>query len=248
MFANRLTTVNRSARADEPSESAPSAPRPAIVPSALAGGGVNVPIKRLPLAYLLAKRALDVLVAGGLLLLLLPAFLIVALAIRLSSPGAVLYRSTRVGRGGRHIGFLKFRTMVAGAEAQKAALAAMNEKGGPIFKARNDPRITPVGRFLRKYSLDELPQLLHVLTGEMTLVGPRPHLASEVERYRPQDWARLAVKPGLTCYWQVQGRSDLSYEEWVALDLKYIDDMCFTTDLRLILATPGAVLGGKGAY
>ncbi len=202
----------------------------------------------LPPVYRIAKRSLDLLVSGLLLLLFLPVFILIALAIKLTSPGPLLYRSVRIGQGGKRMAFLKFRTMVTGAEAQKAALAAINEKSGPIFKAKNDPRITPVGRVLRKYSLDELPQLVHVFLGQMTLVGPRPHLPAEVERYRPQDHVRLSVKPGLTCYWQVQGRSDLSYEEWIALDLKYVRAMSFMTDLRLLAATPKAVLGGRGAY
>jgi lipopolysaccharide/colanic/teichoic acid biosynthesis glycosyltransferase len=200
------------------------------------------------LSYLFTKRLLDVLVSSLALLALLPAFLLIALAIALTSRGPVLYRSTRVGRGGRRMAFLKFRTMVTGAEAQKLALEHLNEKSGPIFKSRNDPRVTRVGRLLRRYSLDELPQLLHVLAGDMSLVGPRPHLPSEVERYRPGDHARLAVKPGLTCYWQVGGRSDLSYEEWIAMDLRYVREMGLRTDLRLLAATPKAVLGGKGAY
>jgi lipopolysaccharide/colanic/teichoic acid biosynthesis glycosyltransferase len=202
----------------------------------------------LPLGYRACKRLLDVLVSGSLLLLLAPVLLLVAAAVRLSSPGPVLYRSVRIGRGGRRMAFLKFRTMRRDAEALKASVSHLNEKGGPIFKAKDDPRITPVGRFLRRYSLDELPQLAHVLLGEMTLVGPRPHLPCEVARYRPEDWARLSVKPGLTCYWQVRGRSDLSYEEWIALDLEYVRDMGLRTDLRLMAATPKAVLGGKGAY
>lgn len=202
----------------------------------------------LPLGYRFAKRCLDVLVSGLLLLLLLPAFILIALAVRLSGKGPVLYRSVRVGQGGKRMAFLKFRTMHAGADRLKASLQELNEKSGPIFKLKEDPRVTPVGRFLRKYSLDELPQLVHVLLGDMTLVGPRPHLACEVERYRPEDWARLAVKPGLTCYWQVRGRSDLSFEEWVALDLEYIRDMSLLADLKLLAATPKAVLGGKGAY
>ncbi len=205
-------------------------------------------ILRLPRGYAFAKRLLDVSVSGVLLLLLLPAFALVALAVRLTSRGPVLYRSVRIGRGGRPLRFLKFRTMVTGAEAQKAALAALNEKDGPIFKAKDDPRITPVGRVLRRYSLDELPQLLHVLTGEMSLVGPRPQLPCEVARYRERDGARLAVKPGLTCFWQIRGRSDLSFDQWIDLDLEYVRDMGLLTDLRLLLATPKAVLGGKGAY
>jgi len=144
--------------------------------------------------------------------------------------------------------FLKFRTMHINAEALKASMAHLNQQTGPIFKHKNDPRITAVGRWLRRFSLDEMPQLLHVLQGEMTLVGPRPHLPCEVEHYSESDRTRLLVKPGLTCYWQVQGRSDLSYETWVALDLKYVNDMNLMTDLKLLAATPKAILGGKGAY
>lgn len=207
-----------------------------------------IPVARLPLGYRVSKRSLDVLVSASLLLLLLPAFLLIALAVRLTSSGPALYRARRVGQGGREFWFLKFRTMRCGADAEKASMAHLNEHSGPIFKAKDDPRITRVGRFLRKYSLDELPQLVHVLRGEMTLVGPRPHLPCEVVNYGPTDWERLAVKPGLTCYWQVLGRSDLSFDEWIALDLRYVRDMSLMADLKLMAATPRAVLGGKGAY
>jgi lipopolysaccharide/colanic/teichoic acid biosynthesis glycosyltransferase len=207
-----------------------------------------IPLIRLPLGYRASKRLLDVFVSASLLLLLFPAFLLIALAVRLSGPGPVFYRSRRVGRGAQEFWFLKFRTMHADAEALKASMAHLNAHSGPIFKAKDDPRITPVGRILRKYSLDELPQLLHVLVGEMTMVGPRPHLPSEVAHYRDADRARLSVKPGLTCYWQVRGRSDLSFEEWIALDLEYVRDMGMMVDLKLMAATPRAVLGGKGAY
>lgn len=212
--------------------------------------GLSVPsdVARPSPYYHVAKRLLDIIVSGLLLFALLPAFLLIALAIRCTSPGPTLYRSIRIGKGGRRMKFLKFRTMRMDAEALKVSLIHLNEKDGPIFKARNDPRITPVGRFLRKYSLDELPQLLHVLLGEMSLVGPRPHLPCEVELYSDAHWARLTVKPGLTCYWQVRGRSDLSFEQWVALDLEYVRDMGLMTDLRLLAATPRAVLGAKGAY
>lgn len=207
-----------------------------------------VPLIRLPLGYRASKRFLDVFVSASLLLLLLPAFLLIALAVRFSGPGPVFYRSRRVGRGGHEFWFLKFRTMHADAEALKASMAHLNTHSGPIFKAKDDPRITRVGRFLRKYSLDELPQLIHVLSGEMAMVGPRPHLPSEVAYYGEADRARLSVKPGLTCYWQVRGRSDLSFEEWIALDLEYVRDMGMMVDLKLMAATPRAVLGGKGAY
>lgn len=255
MLANRLTALYRPAGAEEAPLNGVVSPAGSVVEGRVAADHAQsgsmpflVPSRPLPVSYQVVKRSLDVLVSGAMLLLLLPVFLLIALAVRLSGPGPVLYRSTRVGRGGRRMTFLKFRTMYADAETMKVRLANLNQHSGPIFKARNDPRITPVGKFLRKFSLDELPQLLHVLMGDMTLVGPRPHLPCEVERYRPQDWARLAVKPGLTCYWQIRGRSDLSFDEWVALDLEYIRDMGLLTDLRLLAATPRAVLGGKGAY
>lgn len=209
----------------------------------------TVAIKVLPLGYRVARRGLDLIVSSFMLLLLFPVMALVALAIRLDTSGPIFYRSTRVGLGGRHFQFLKFRTMVANAEQLKTHLQELNEHNdGPIFKAKADPRITKVGRILRKYSLDELPQFLHVFRGEMTLVGPRPPIPSEVAHYDDRCMQRLSVKPGLTCYWQVTGRSELSFSEWVDLDLKYIEEMGFFLDLALLAKTPFAVVRGRGAY
>jgi len=198
--------------------------------------------------YAFWKRLFDVIGATILLVLLSPLFILIALAVKLTSKGPVFFKSKRIGLGGKTITFIKFRTMCVDAEKQLDELLEKNEKDGPIFKIKDDPRITPIGRFLRNYSLDELPQLFSVIKGEMSLVGPRPPLAREVEQYDARAAQRLTVKPGITCYWQVMGRSDLSFEEWIALDLKYIEDMSFWLDLQIILRTPLAVLRGKGAY
>lgn len=206
----------------------------------------SVETRAVPYARL--KRGFDLVFAALLLVALFPLFVIVAALVKLTSRGPVLYRSERIGHGGRPFLFLKFRSMYTGAELRRHLLEAENEKGGPIFKMRRDPRITPVGRFLRKYSLDELPQLWSVIRGEMSMVGPRPPLRSEVEQYDDYARRRLCVKPGMTCYWQVMGRSDLTFDEWMALDHRYIEEMSFACDLRIILLTPIAVLRGRGAY
>ncbi|KAA0237322.1 MAG: sugar transferase, partial [Armatimonadetes bacterium] len=171
-----------------------------------------------------------------------------ALWVKLTSKGPVIYKSTRVGLGGRHFQFLKFRSMYVDADRRQAELLAQNEKDGPIFKMKNDPRITPIGRALRRYSLDELPQLWNVFVGEMSLVGPRPPLPREVEQYTEDCLERLSVKPGITCYWQIMGRSDLSFEEWMELDKRYLREMGVWTDLKILLLTPIAVFRGDGAY
>jgi lipopolysaccharide/colanic/teichoic acid biosynthesis glycosyltransferase len=194
------------------------------------------------------KRALDVVVAVLGLVALGPVFAVVATAIRLTSPGPVFYVQERVGQHGKQIRFRKFRTMRFDAHDLKDQLAEQNESDGPIFKIRNDPRITPIGRILRKLSIDELPQLLHVLTGDMTLVGPRPPLPEEVETYNAWQLQRLWVKPGITCIWQVSGRSDLDFETWVRMDVEYIRRWTPWLDLELLIRTIPAVLTGKGAY
>lgn len=198
--------------------------------------------------YATAKRAMDLLGSGTLLLLLGPLFLLIAAAVRLTSRGPVFYRSTRVGLGGREFPFVKFRSMYVDADRTLIYLDALNEKDGPIFKIKSDPRITPIGRFLRKYSLDELPQILSVFVGDMSLVGPRPPLPREVEQYDGFAMQRLSVKPGLTCYWQVMGRSDLDFQQWIELDHRYLHEMSLMTDVKLLLRTPMAVLQGRGAY
>lgn len=212
------------------------------------GTRIVVPVIELPRGYRIAKRLLDIVVASIGLAVFAPLILLIAIAIKLDSPGPVLFRQVRVGKGGKPFWFLKFRSMVKNAEQLKQQLAAKNEvKGGTVFKMRNDPRVTRVGRFLRRYSLDELPQLLHVLRGEMSLVGPRPPLPAEVANYQHWELRRLSVQPGLTCLWQISGRSELGFQEWIELDHIYIETMSFWTDLKILLFTIPAVITGKGA-
>ena len=198
----------------------------------------------------LAKQVLDYALGGFLLLtVLVPMMAVVGLLIRLGSSGPVLFRQQRSGLNGRPFTMYKFRTMVSNAEQLKDELAALNEMTGPVFKAANDPRVTKLGRILRKFSIDELPQLVNVLRGEMSLVGPRPLPVDEVKRF--DDLAhrrRLSVKPGLTCLWQVSGRNDLKdFREWVRLDLEDIDQWSFWLDLKILCRTVPAVLRGAGA-
>jgi lipopolysaccharide/colanic/teichoic acid biosynthesis glycosyltransferase len=195
------------------------------------------------------KRSLDVVVSVLALLALAPLLALVALAIKLTDGGAVLFWQSRVGRHGREFRFPKFRSMVADAEARKAALAAVNSHGakGVTFKMKGDPRITRIGRVIRRLSIDELPQLWLVLTGDMSLVGPRPPVPSEVARYTLEDRRRLEVTPGLTCIWQVSGRSEIPFERQVGLDVEYIESRSFLLDLRLLARTVPAVLAGRGA-
>jgi lipopolysaccharide/colanic/teichoic acid biosynthesis glycosyltransferase len=176
-------------------------------------------------------------------------FALVALSVKLSSPGPILFRQRRSGLNGQPFEMLKFRTMVSNAEQLKQELERFNEMSGPVFKVTNDPRITPTGRFLRKYSLDELPQLWNVLRGEMSLVGPRPLPVDEVARFDdPSDRRRLSVKPGLTCLWQVGGRNEVSdFKEWVRLDLEYIDNWSLWLDIKILFKTIPAVFAGSGA-
>ncbi|GAA3004963.1 hypothetical protein Sfulv_47750 [Streptomyces fulvorobeus] len=179
---------------------------------------------------------------------LAPLLLVIAVAVRFTSPGPVFHRQTRHGQHSRPFTMWKFRTMVADAEARKAQLSSVNEAEGPMFKMRHDPRVTRVGRALRRSSLDELPQLVNVLLGDMSLVGPRPPLPEEVSRYDEREHRRLAVKPGLTGLWQVSGRSDLSWQETVSLDLWYVDNWSVSTDVGLLARTVRAVSDGRGAY
>ena len=194
------------------------------------------------------KLAFDVLGAAFALLVLSPLMLLVALAVRLTSPGPVFYRAERIGLNGKPFAMLKFRSMLVDADRRRLELVDANEGAGPLFKMKHDPRVTPLGRWLRRFSLDELPQLFNVLTGQMSIVGPRPPLRSEVVTYSGDVHRRLLVKPGITGLWQVSGRSDLSWEESVRLDLYYVENWSFIQDLLISWRTLRAVLGSSGAY
>jgi exopolysaccharide biosynthesis polyprenyl glycosylphosphotransferase len=196
---------------------------------------------------LAAKRAFDVVVSGVAMVLLAPVVAGIALAIRFDSPGPILFRQRRAGKNGREFTLLKFRSMRVGAEQELPHLRHHNEMGGPVFKMREDPRVTRVGRFLRRTSLDELPQFWNVLRGEMSVVGPRPPIPSEVRLYQRWHRRRLSMKPGMTCTWQVSGRSDLDFERWMELDLAYIDGWTLWRDVVILLRTIPAVLLGRGA-
>jgi lipopolysaccharide/colanic/teichoic acid biosynthesis glycosyltransferase len=181
------------------------------------------------------------------LIALIPIFFIVALAIKIESKGPIVFVQKRVGKDGKTFGIYKFRSMVSNAEELRDKLLKENEMNGPMFKMTDDPRITKVGKFIRKTSLDELPQLMNVLRGEMSLVGPRPSLPSEVKHL--DDWMmqRLAVRPGLTCYWQVSGRSDIEFRDWMKLDIKYIEERSILVDIKLIFKTFFVLFGDEHA-
>lgn len=194
------------------------------------------------------KRALDTTVALGALVATSPIMIGTALAVKLDSPGPIFFKQTRVGKWGETFGCYKFRSMYIDAEARKALLMKQNEADGPVFKMKNDPRITRVGRIIRKLSIDELPQLFNVLKGEMSLVGPRPPVPKEVAQYTVEQMRRLDVTPGITGLQQVSGRSDLNFKRWVELDLQYISEQSFAKDIEILLRTIPAVLTGRGAY
>ncbi|HJH04665.1 MAG TPA: exopolysaccharide biosynthesis polyprenyl glycosylphosphotransferase [Victivallis vadensis] len=197
----------------------------------------------------LFKTVVDVTCASLGILVLSPVFLVCAAVIRLESPGPVIFKQKRIGRDGRPFNFYKFRSMYIDAEQRRQELLKANEsKDGVIFKMQKDPRVTRFGRFIRKFSIDELPQLFNVVVGDMSLVGPRPPLPSEVAEYTLEDRKRLTVKPGITCIWQVSGRSDIPFRQQVALDKEYIMSRSLWRDLWILLKTVPAVLTGKGAY
>lgn len=211
--------------------------------------GVNIVAVHEPGAlYEFAKRALDIVVGILALIFLLPVIALVSAAIVIEDGGPVLYWQMRTGKNGREFKFYKLRSMVRNADDRKFSLSAANEANGPIFKIQNDPRITRVGRFIRRYSLDELPQLISVISGDMTLVGPRPLYAPEAAQCNARQWNRHLVKPGLLCLREVCGRSRLSFERWMELDLIYLRTRSMTTDLRILLRAIPAVLGSDGAY
>ncbi len=196
---------------------------------------------------LMAKRALDVALAALMLLIGLPVVTVIALAIKVTSGGTVLFRQTRCGLNGRFFTIYKFRTMVEDAEERRLELMHLNEMKGPVFKLRSDPRVTLLGRFLRRFSLDELPQLWNVLRGDMSLVGPRPPIPEEVAQYQRWQRRRLAMKPGLTCLWQISGRNNIDFDRWMQLDLEYIDSWSPMLDVKILLKTIPVVISGRGA-
>lgn len=204
------------------------------------------------LAYRFVKRAFDIVFSLVVILVLLVPSIILCIAIRIESPGCPLYSQKRVGRIGkggevRTFNMYKFRSMHADADERLAELADLNEADGPLFKIKDDPRVTRIGKFIRKHSIDELPQFLNCLLGQLSCVGPRPPLPTEVAQYDERAMRRLSVKPGLTGYWQVRGRSDTTFEDMVDMDLDYIEERSFRTDLRVIVKTVMVMLNGKGA-
>jgi exopolysaccharide biosynthesis polyprenyl glycosylphosphotransferase len=193
------------------------------------------------------KRAMDIVGSGLFLIAFSWLYGLIALLIKATSKGPVFYTQTRVGRYGRHFNFYKFRSMVVDADQKRAALDHLNEMDGPVFKIKNDPRVTRIGHLLRKFSLDELPQMWNVLKGDMSLVGPRPPIPSEVVKYDSWVRRRLSIRPGITCLWQVTGRNSINFQQWMELDLRYIDNWSLLLDLEILLKTVPAVLAGKGA-
>ena len=193
------------------------------------------------------KRVIDVALSSILLVIFSPLFLIVSILIKADSDGPVFFRQKRVGYNGRMFTCLKFRTMVCNAEAMRDHLLSLNEMDGPVFKIANDPRVTRIGRFLRTTSIDEMPQLINVLMGDMSLVGPRPPIPGEVQQYELMNRRRLSVRPGLTCLWQINGRNKISFEKWMELDMQYIDKWSLWLDLKILLKTIPAILKGSGA-
>ncbi len=198
-------------------------------------------------ALLLIRRILDVALAAFLLVVTFPVSLITALLIKLTSPGPVLFKQERCGLNGRLFVMYKFRSMVGNAEQLRFELDALNEMDGPVFKSSRDPRITLIGKIIRRFSIDEVPQLYNVLRGDMSLVGPRPPLPQEVARYERWQRRRLSMKPGITCLWQISGRNEVSFDDWMKLDLTYIDNWSLLLDLKILLKTVPVVLLGRGA-
>jgi len=201
-----------------------------------------------PKAYKVAKRGFDIVASSAALVALSPVFLATAAAIALEDGRPVIYLSSRAGKNLKRFNMIKFRSMFKDADARLKDLLKDNEQTGQAFKIKNDPRITKVGQFIRKFSIDELPQLVNIIKGDMSIVGPRPILDWQMEEATPYDQQRLIVQPGLTCYWQISGRADIEWEEWVELDLDYIQDMSMLTDLKIIVKTVPAVFAGGGAY
>lgn len=197
--------------------------------------------------YDLVKRLMDIVCSLCGLIILLPVFIVVSVLIKIDSAGPVLFKQNRVGKNGKIIKMYKFRSMVENAEEIKCELMDQNEMDGPMFKIKSDPRVTRVGKFIRKTSIDELPQLINILKGEMSLVGPRPSLLDEVEKFEPWMKERLTVKPGLTCIWQINGRNHIKFNEWMQMDIKYVRERCILLDIKLIIKTFSVFLGDVNA-
>lgn len=198
--------------------------------------------------YEIFKRIIDIIGAGLGLILLSPIIAIVACAVKVTSKGPIFFSQKRVGKNGELFEMYKFRSMVVNAEELKGNLEDQNEMSGPMFKIKDDPRITKVGKFIRKTSIDELPQLWNILKGDMSLVGPRPSLPKEVEQFDNWMFKRLSVRPGLTCYWQVSGRNNIDFEDWMKLDVKYVDERNIWIDIKLIFKTIFVLFGDKNAH
>lgn len=198
--------------------------------------------------YEICKRTIDIIGAGLGLILLSPIIAVVACAVKVTSKGPIFFSQKRVGKNGELFEMYKFRSMVVNAEELKGNLEDQNEMSGPMFKIKDDPRITKVGKFIRKTSIDELPQLWNVLKGDMSLVGPRPSLPKEVEQFDNWMFKRLSVRPGLTCYWQVSGRNNIDFEDWMKLDCRYVDERNLWIDIKLIFKTVFVLFGDKNAH
>lgn len=207
----------------------------------------EVVLADITLGYKFFKRTIDIACSLFGLLVLSPVLIIVSILIKLESDGPIIFSQDRIGYKGQKFKMYKFRSMVVNAEELKKKLAEQNEMSGPMFKMKNDPRVTKVGKFIRKTSIDELPQLINILKGEMSLVGPRPSLPKEVKEFEPWMMERLEVKPGLTCYWQVSGRNDIDFEDWMKLDIKYVRERSFLLDMKLIIKTFFVLFGDEHA-
>ncbi|MGI6706288.1 MAG: sugar transferase [Clostridia bacterium] len=198
--------------------------------------------------YLVVKRLMDIFISIIGMIVLSPVFMLTALAIKVESKGPVLFRQVRTGKNGKEFVMLKFRSMVMNAEELLTKLKTLNELDGPAFKIKDDPRVTRVGEFIRRTSIEELPQLFNVLVGDMSIVGPRPPIPHEVAEYTPYQMQRLLVKPGITCLWQISGRSNLSFKKWMELDLKSIQERSLWLDIKIMVKTIPVVLKSDGAY
>ena len=203
--------------------------------------------ERSNILYEVIKRIIDIVASFTGLILLSPLILIVSMLIKLESKGEVIFKQKRVGLNGKEFYMYKFRSMVINAEELKEQLESQNEMSGPMFKIKDDPRITKVGKFIRKTSIDELPQLINVIKGDMSLVGPRPSLPKEVKKFEQWMMERLEVKPGLTCIWQISGRNNIDFEDWMKLDIKYVRERSIKLDIKLILKTVLVLFGDKNA-